>query len=367
MIWSPTSSVFGFSAVQVALAINVGLFLLSFATVLTIAGLHRHFQRGEKLQATLFARWRPLVAQYLAGGDLDPELKQGARKHPESFLDLTTKQALVLRGPTYVRLQTLVAVTGLSSWLRARLGSSSPKNVAEAARAMAVLHDEDSRDELRNLIHSRHTAVAFAAALALARIANAEDLRVLFRMLSKHTIDHQDLALLVLVACSESNPEQFATVAREQGPRATPEFNALVIEVIGHTQLQGVEDLLRQELLSPTSDEGQLKALRALGETESVDSARYVRQFLTCDRWEARAIAAWTVGKLGDRRSITTLRMLLADQQWSVRLNAACSLSSLGGPGMDALSTAARTAQDPFARDAAAHALGRTRQTVPIL
>lgn len=353
-------------AVHIAFALNIVLFLSGLTTLLSILVLHKQHQRDSRIQNELFTRWRPMVAQYLTGEPLAASLKRDARRHPHWFLEMTMRQALLLRGHAFDRLQSLLVTTGIYHWLHKRLESRRPAVVAEAARALAVFRDEQSRPRLRQLLESPDLAVAFSAALALARVPQTADLEALFDMLDRQRHQHPDLVSLVLVASAQANPGQFAEFVRHY-PIPSDELKSLVIEVVGHVKVEGLEDLLRMEVTQPSSPEGHLKALRALGEIGAADSVDLLRRELVSDRWEARAIAAWAVGQIQDDDSRPILSRLLADQHWSVRLNAAGALVALGRKGLEELAHAAESAEDPFARDVATHAIGRSRYTVPIL
>lgn len=74
-------------------------------------------------------------------------------------------------------------------------------------------------------------------------------------------------------------------------------------------------------------------------------------------RWEVRARSAKILGQLGDERCASLIEPCLEDSVWWVRINAAEALSRLGEKGTFILKKQEKE-RDPFAYDAAVHALG---------
>jgi hypothetical protein len=71
------------------------------------------------------------------------------------------------------------------------------------------------------------------------------------------------------------------------------------------------------------------------------------------DRWEVRAQAARTAGRVGLKEMVSHLATRLSDTSWWVRLNAASALRDLGDSGLAELARIASDSNDPFARDMA--------------
>ena len=72
--------------------------------------------------------------------------------------------------------------------------------------------------------------------------------------------------------------------------------------------------------------------------------------------WPVRALAAASVGRLGDPVAVPRLERAMGDPAYWVRHHVAGALLALGPAGLEAL-TRAREHSNPFVRDMAAQAL----------
>jgi len=66
---------------------------------------------------------------------------------------------------------------------------------------------------------------------------------------------------------------------------------------------------------------------------------------LKLDNWKIRGNAAWTLGKIGDRRAVTPLIDALGDEVPEVRASAGQAILSIGKPAIEPLSESIRSAR----------------------
>jgi len=72
--------------------------------------------------------------------------------------------------------------------------------------------------------------------------------------------------------------------------------------------------------------------------------------------WPVRALAAWSLGRVGDERALPRLARAMGDPAYWVRHHVAEAMAALGQPGAAALRRGLEDA-NPFVRDMAAQAL----------
>lgn len=350
----------------IIMTISMVLVLVVLAAAVLVLHLHYRNARRERTRQRLFKQWRPLVFAYLDGAPLDQEIRRAARRQPVWLLRLCVHLATLMRGATFERLREMLAEAGLIDWLLKELHSRREARVTTAARALALFQVPEAKPQLNRLVQSDSPAVVFSAALALARVAERQDLPPLLDVLAEFSATHQDLVVMVLLGYAEANPGEFADFLNGHEVR-DDDLKVLVLETLGRLRLRESEPFLRAEVENPTSDEAGLKALRALGELRLMSSADLVRRAMNSANWETRAVAAWATGRLKDAQSLPRLQELMGDKMWAVRLNAANAMTSMEAPGLDALQTVAETSEDPFAEDMAHLALDRQAKSVPLL
>jgi HEAT repeat protein len=152
------------------------------------------------------------------------------------------------------------------------------------------------------------------------------------------------------------------------GPRAVPTIGALLASA---TSAETLKALLQVSGgLGAAADPGQVRllalhrnpevrveALRTLGciapEAESVTVCLAA---MDDQEWPVRALAAASLGRLGDPAAVPRLERAMGDPAYWVRHHVTGALLALGSAGAAAL-TRARKHQNPFVRDMAAQAL----------
>lgn len=81
----------------------------------------------------------------------------------------------------------------------------------------------------------------------------------------------------------------------------------------------------------------QLAAVEIFSTRPSDESKKYLTQFLLDKNWKIRAAAAKGLGQIHAISTIPELSLLLQDEEWFVRLQAATALKSMGKEGISAL------------------------------
>ncbi len=123
-------------------------------------------------------------------------------------------------------------------------------------------------------------------------------------------------------------------------------------------RLGGVADPDRVRRLALHHDpEVRVEALRTLGSIgPDADSVTICLAAMDDPEWPVRALAAASIGRLGDPVAVPRLERAMGDPAYWVRHHVAGALLALGPAGLEAL-TRAREHSNPFVRDMAAQAL----------
>ncbi|HEU5041237.1 MAG TPA: HEAT repeat domain-containing protein, partial [Gemmatimonadales bacterium] len=103
--------------------------------------------------------------------------------------------------------------------------------------------------------------------------------------------------------------------------------------------------------------EVRVEAVRVLGTlAPDAESAAVCLDAMDDAEWPVRALAAWTLGRVGDARALARLRGAMGDPAYWVRHHVAEAMASLGEPGAAALRHGLEDA-NPFVRDMAEQTL----------
>lgn len=136
----------------------------------------------------------------------------------------------------------------------------------------------------------------------------------------------------------------------------SPDMIKALLQVTSRIGLAADPQLVRT-LASHREPEVRVEAVRVLGsiapEPSSVDTCLAA---MDDAEWPVRAIAASSLGRLGDERTLPRLARSMGDPAYWVRHHVAEAMASLGEPGADALRQALHDG-NPFVRDMAAQAL----------
>ncbi len=162
--------------------------------------------------------------------------------------------------------------------------------------------------------------------------------------------------LLVIMALSRMGPASAPRIgALLDTSTAVPMIKGL-LRVTARLGLASDPALIRR-LARHDHAEVRVEAVRALGHMPpEAESVAVCLAALDDPAWPTRALAARSIGRLGDRRAIPRLERAMGDTAYWVRHHAGHALALLGEPGKEAL--ARRLADpNPFVRDMATQVL----------
>lgn len=162
--------------------------------------------------------------------------------------------------------------------------------------------------------------------------------------------------LLAVMAISRMGPAAGPRVGTLLAAAKSPATLKGLLQVTGQLGCAADPDLVRR-LAGHAEPEVRVEAMRTLGhiapDTESVEVCLAA---MDDPAWPTRALAARSLGRLGDPRAITRLERAMGDTAYWVRHHAGQALAQLGEPGQQALRRLLTNA-NPFVRDMATEML----------
>lgn len=232
----------------------------------------------------------------------------------------------------------------------------------EVTFALGRIKDSRAVGPLTSLLSDRDPRVSLAAAESLARLHDPRATRVLIDSLSSADWRVRSRATQVLarVAGEGSLDQAIGPLAAALADK-DPVVRYYAAEALAGIGAKAVPALI--EGLRSHRDSDRDRAARVLWRigAPAVDPLMAVLQDRSSTP-EIRAASARTLGMIGDKRSIKGLALLLKDDRYFVRQQAALALGQMGEPAVDLLLEMA-SSSTPATREAAIEALGSTSST----
>jgi HEAT repeat protein len=255
--------------------------------------------------------------------------------------------------PVAARAREALRRSGLLAGELARLRHRSAGERAEACRLLGRLGVADAAPLLVERLRDADRTVRHDAVGALGDLRAVDALGQVVQAIEDAGDWGNLLAVMTLVRMGRGSVPEIGALLRWS---TSPTMTKALLQVTGQLGAAADPQLVRA-LTSHDEPEVRIEALRALG-TLGSDSASVAACLEALDdpEWPARALAAWSLGRLGDARAIARLRQAMGDPAYWVRHHVAEALAALGEAGESALRGAADD-PNPFVRDMAAQAL----------
>jgi HEAT repeat protein len=231
---------------------------------------------------------------------------------------------------------------------------------ADACRILGGLGYAAASPALIERLEDPDATVRQQAITALGELGAAEGLEAI--------VDALDASgrwanLLSLMALSKMGPASASRVGALLAASSSPGKTKALLQITGQLGVAADPGLIRA-LARHEDPEVRVEAVRTLGslppEAESVDICLAAMED---PAWPTRALAARSLGCLGDRRAVPRLERAMGDPAYWVRHRAGEALARLNDAGREALERGLSDA-NPFVRDMAAQALFLSAPTV---
>ena len=251
------------------------------------------------------------------------------------------------------RVRGALGRSGLLEREIARLRHRSPAQRAEACRILGRLGQADAIPPLVERLRDPDLAVLRQALGALADLGAVEALGAAIEAIDASADWGNLLAIMALTRMGPASVPQIGALLETS---RSPAMTKALLQVTG--QLGAAADPAVVRALATHADPGiRIEAVRTLG-TIPADAESVTACLTAMDDpdWPARALAAWSLGRLGDSRAIPRLERAMGDTAYWVRHHVAEAMAGLGEAGEAALRRGLNDA-NPFVRDMAAQVL----------
>jgi HEAT repeat protein len=242
---------------------------------------------------------------------------------------------------------------GLVEWQVARLQARSPAERAEACAILGRLGLADAVPLLVERLGDRDARVRRRAIAALADLQAVEQLDAIAEAIEA-TGEWGNL--LVVMALVRMGPASVSRIGALLENSRSPAMTKALLQVTGRLGLTHDPPAVRALAMHP-DPEIRIEAVRTLGSiAPAAESVTTCLAAMEDSEWPARALAAWSLGRLGDERAIPRLQRAMGDPAYWVRHHTAEAIAAMGEVGQAALRRCLDDA-NPFVRDMATQAL----------
>ena len=337
-------------AILVALA---GIAALLLATLLLVNHRHRRLEsRAARVRATL----GPMLAAWAGGDPAAGELEwlAGLSRSDGRTAVVLAVEALPGLGPEgAVRVREALRRSGLTAREHGRLAARTAPDRAEACRFAGRLGAAEIVPALVERLRDRDPLVRREAIRALGDLGAVEAVDAIVETID--ALGEWDNLLLVM-ALVRLGPGIAPRVGALLADGGSPLRTKALLQVVGRHGVAADPGLVRT-LAAHADPEVRVEAVRALGALPpGPETAAVCLSAMDDPAWPVRALAARSLGRIGDARAIDRLARAMGDPAYWVRHNVADAIGALGEPGATAL-RAALEDPNPFVRDMAAQML----------
>jgi HEAT repeat protein len=236
-----------------------------------------------------------------------------------------------------------------------RLGHRSAARRIEACRFAGKLGDTAVVPRLVQLLRDRDPGVRREAIRALGELRAVETVPEIAGAIEGLGEWSNLLLLMALIRMGPASAPAIGALLGAPGARSPAMIKGL-LQVSSRIGVAADPAVIRS-LASHQDPEVRVDAVRLLGSIAPDPRSGDVCLAAMDDaEWPVRAIAASSLGRLRDERSLARLARSMGDPAYWVRHHVAEAMASLGEPGAEALRRARHDA-NPFVRDMAAQAL----------
>ena len=162
--------------------------------------------------------------------------------------------------------------------------------------------------------------------------------------------------LLLVMALIRMGSESASRIGALLGASKSPAMTKALLQVTGRLGVAAHPAMVRA-LASHPDPEVRVEAVRVLGAIiPDAESSAVCLAAMDDPEWPVRALAAWSLGRVGDERAIARLARAMGDPAYWVRYHVAAAMAALGERGEAALRRGLED-ENPFVRDMAAQTL----------
>jgi HEAT repeat protein len=332
--------------------------LLAVAALLVVALLLLSWWHGRR-QTWVAMVERSLHRMLAAWAEREPSsseldwLRQLAPVDRAAALACCVRAVPRLQPAAAARLRDAVHRAGLLEPELARLRHHSPIRRAQACHTFGRLGQAGAVSPLVERLQDRSLIVRRQAIGALADLRAVDAYAAVTQAIEDAGEWGNLLLVMALIRMGPGSAPQVADLLRRS---RSPAMTKALLQVTGQLGLTPDPGAVRALAAHP-DPEIRAEAVRTLGNiAPEAESVTVCLAAMDDPEWPPRALAAWSLGRLGDDRAIPRLEQAMGDTAYWVRHHVADAFGGLGAPGEAALRRGLDHA-NPFVRDMAAQAL----------
>jgi HEAT repeat protein len=338
--------------------VGVLLGLLAVAAALAAAILVCSRWHGRRLaRATRAERISErMLAQWVTRDPSPQELDWLARLAPVDrtvVLAWCVRAVLQLDPAAAERMRGAVRRAGLLERELSGIRAWSPMRRSQACRTLGRLGAAEVVPLLVERLQDPSLAVRRLAIGALGDLRAVDEFGAVVQAIEDAGEWGNLLAVMALMRMGPGSAAQVGDLLERSG---SPAMTKALLQVTGRLGLAVDPGAVRTLAAHPDA-EIRVEAVRTLGTiAPEPESVTVCLAAMDDAAWPPRALAAWSLGRLGDDRAIPRLEQAMGDREYWVRHHVAEALAGLGAAGEAAL----RRGLDhpnPFVRDMATQAL----------
>lgn len=339
-----------------AAAVLAAFLGLTAALAVLLLLLNWRHRRADRREAELRATMRPILAAWAerpATADEIARVTSLPRDDERTALAAALEALAELPPQAAGRLRAAIRVSGLARRELGRLAHRDPARRAAACQVAGRIRQTGAIPVLRQRLRDPAAEVRRAAVGALGELGAVEAIEEI-----AETIEElgEWSNLLLVMALVRLGPAAAPAIARLLGASRSAAMTKALLQATGRIGV-AADPFLVRTLASHPDGEIRVEAVRVLGAIPP-DPASAAVCFDRMDdvEWPVRALAARSIGRLGDARALGRLRRAMGDPAYWVRQHVADAMAALGAAGVAALRDGL-TDENPFVRDMAAQAL----------
>lgn len=316
---------------------------LALAMAASIAVLRLRLRWLQRREASFLARWRPALAQVLAGGAME-DLPPLPRADRAAFLKYWNYLQESLRGPATETLNAAARAVGAESFALHNLAHGSRAENLLAILTLGHLRAPAAWELLAARAASADSLVSLHAARALLQTDATRGARLLMPLIiRRHDWDINRLANMLSTARAD-----FEVQLRRYLTRVDARHAPRLLRLAEVLQLHLPASMLSTMLQAQRPGDVVAASLRLVKDASLLPQ---VRGLLRHADWRVRVQLARCLGRIGEPADVVPLTLLAQDREWWVRYRAVQTLATLPFVTPQELQLLRSNTADPYARD----------------
>ncbi len=272
----------------------------------------------------------------------------------ESIIDAFSTIISTITGKKKRRMKNAVIKLGLTSYIERGLLSISPSKRIRSCYTLGILGSKQNIQYLTDKLFDRNPKVISAAIVALGEIKDSSTVKALIGVYKNCSLSHAWLIAAILPFFGTWIYKKIKPLLND--PELSVTKRILLIKIVSNFKLTESLEVLQSLYTESKNLDIRINALVAIGKINDLFAVKTAIDALSDPEWQVRAIACTLIGEMAIKGATYRLVLLLKDESWYVRKNAAAALVRLGKIGIAALLDAIDT-DDNYARDMAVQTL----------